>query len=155
MTESFVIAPAGPRPLWLLVPVGIILLLVFAMLLLSLRGGTSARFDVSPAGLRLRGDLYGRLVPASVLRTAEARRVNPADEPGLRPRFRTLGTGLPGYQAGWFRLGNGEKALVYLTDPMRAVYIPTNAGYSVLVSPADPGRFLAALKQLPPATGRR
>jgi hypothetical protein len=149
MAESFVIAPAGTRPLWLLIPVGLLLLVVFSVLLLSLRGGTSARFDVSPAGLRLRGDLYGRLVPASALTVAEARRANPATEPALRPRFRTLGTGLPGYQAGWFRLGNGEKALVYLTDPARAVYIPTSAGYSVLVSPTDPDRFLSALKRLP------
>ena len=155
MTESFVIAPAGSRPLWLLIPVALVLLVVFSVLMLSLRGGTSAQFDVSPEGLRLRGDLYGRLVPASVLRTAEARGVNLATEPALRPRFRTLGTGLPGYQAGWFRLGNGEMALVYLTDPARAVYIPTTAGYSVLVSPTNPDRFLSALKRLPQPSAAR
>jgi hypothetical protein len=61
---------------------------------------------------------------------------------------RTLGTGLPGYKAGWFRLGNGEKALVYLTDLERAVYVPTRAGYSLLLSPADPQAFLNALAAL-------
>ena len=34
----------------------------------------------------------------------------------LRPGLRTMGTGLPGYRAGWFRLRNGEKALLYLTE---------------------------------------
>ena len=58
------------------------------------------------------------------------------------------GTGLPGYQAGWFRLRNGEKALVYLTDRGRAVYVPTTAGYSVLLSPAEPDAFLAALRPI-------
>jgi hypothetical protein len=56
-----------------------------------------------------------------------------------------MGTGLPGYRAGWFRLRNGEKALLYLTDANRAVYIPTTAGYGVLFSPVDPEAFLAAL----------
>jgi hypothetical protein len=36
--------------------------------------------------------------------------------------------------------------LVYLTDRTRAVAIPTNLGFSVLVSPADPENFLAALR---------
>jgi hypothetical protein len=58
-----------------------------------------------------------------------------------------MGTGLPGYRAGWFRLKNGERALVYLTDDRRAVYVPTTAGYSVLVSPGEPDQFLAALRQ--------
>ena len=73
-------------------------------------------------------------------------RVNFALTPPLEPRLRTLGTGLPGYRAGWFRLRNGEKALLYLTDESRAVYVPTTAGYSVIVSPQDPDAFLAALK---------
>jgi hypothetical protein len=59
-----------------------------------------------------------------------------------------MGTGLPGYQAGWFRLRNGEKALVYLTDRRRAVYVPTTAGYDVLLSPEDPDGFLRALASL-------
>jgi hypothetical protein len=57
-----------------------------------------------------------------------------------------VGTGLPGYQAGWFRLRNGEKALLDLTDRRRAVYIPTGAGYSLLLSPADPDGFLSRLR---------
>jgi len=44
------------------------------------------------------------------LRTSEARRIDLAASPELQPRRRTLGTGLPGYQAGWFRLKGGEKA---------------------------------------------
>jgi hypothetical protein len=74
------------------------------------------------------------------------RRVVLAREAELQPTRRTMGTGLPGYQAGWFRLRNGEKALLYLTDQARAVYIPTTLGYSVLLSPVDPDAFLAALR---------
>lgn len=59
-----------------------------------------------------------------------------------------MGTGLPGYQAGWFRLTNGERALLYLTDRRRAVYVPTTAGYSVLLSPAEPDAFVSALRAI-------
>ena len=76
----------------------------------------------------------------------EARRVDFSVTPELVPARRTLGTGLPRYQSGWFRLKNGEKALLYLTDRSRAVYIPTTAGYSVVISPANPDAFLEALK---------
>jgi hypothetical protein len=151
MTESFAIAPGGGRPLWLLVPIGLVLLGAFALLVASLGGARTARFEVSPEGLRLRGDLYGRLIPAERLRSELARRVDLRTERALAPRTRTMGTGLPGYQAGWFRLANGEKALVYLTDPARAVYVPTHEDHAVLVSPGDPDRFLAALQRLTPA----
>ena len=61
--------------------------------------------------------------------------------------MRRMGTGLPGYQAGWFRLRGGEKALLYLTDRSKAVYIPTTNDYSLLLSPADPDGFLETLRE--------
>ncbi|HYG81514.1 MAG TPA: PH domain-containing protein, partial [Pyrinomonadaceae bacterium] len=59
----------------------------------------------------------------------------------------TMGGAFPGYASGWFRLANGEKALLYLTDRRKAVYIPTADGYSVLISPNNPDAFLAALRR--------
>ena len=59
---------------------------------------------------------------------------------------------LGGYRAGWFRLRNGEKALVYVTDPSRVVYIPTTEGYAVMVSPHEPDAFLAAVRSVAPAS---
>ena len=126
--------------------IGFIVLIAMAVLILVAMSARSARFEVSSAGLRLRGDLYGQSIPLSQLHLEGARRVVLDHELALQPSLRTMGTGLPGYQAGWFRLRNGEKALLYLTDPERAVYIPTSAGYSVLLSPADPDAFLAALR---------
>jgi hypothetical protein len=82
------------------------------------------------------------------MRLDQARRVSLEADSELAPRRRTMGTGMPGYQAGWFRLKNGEKALLYLTDRSRAVYVPTTEGYSVLLSPADPDSFLQALTAL-------
>ena len=142
----FPIAPAESRYLWFIVPIALILLGVMVMLVLTLRGAHTARFEIVPDGLRLSGDLYGRTIAHDQMRLDAARRVNLALEPQLNPASKRMGTSLPGYQSGWFRLRNGEKALLYLTDRSKAVYIPTTAGYSVLLSPTDPDAFLAALR---------
>jgi Bacterial PH domain len=145
--QVFHIAEPSRGPYWVMVPALLILLAVGALIAITLHGSRSATFELSREGLRLRGDLYGRLIPRAQLVLSGARRLGP-DDTALHPSLRTLGTGLPGYQAGWFRLGNGEKALLYLTDRSRAVYIPTQAGFSVLLSPADPDAFLGALATL-------
>lgn len=142
----FPIAPAASRYLWLVIPVIVILLGAMLLLVTSTRGAQSSTFEIGPEGLRLRGDLYGRLIPKAELRTDLARRVDLTREDGLRPKWRRIGTALPGYQSGWFRLRNGEKALLYLTDRTRAVYVPTTAGYVLLLSPADPDGFLSRLR---------
>jgi len=147
--ETFPMAPAATRALWF-VPLLLAVILVPVVVLLggTLVGARAARFEVSPAGLALHGDWYGRSIPFGQIRGQDAKRVDFATEPDLAPKSRTMGTGLPGYQAGWFRLKNGEKALLYLTDRSRAVYVPTTAGYSLLLSPADPDRFLSAVRAI-------
>ena len=147
MTESFPIAPATTPALWFLIPVGLLLAGAAVMLAVTALGPTRARYELSSDGLTLRGDVYGRHpIPIADLRTGEARIVDLEREPDLRPRLRTLGTALPGYRAGWFRLRNGDKALLSLTDTRRAVYLPTTRGFVLLLSPESPDRFLASLR---------
>jgi hypothetical protein len=62
--QSFTIAPAGLRSAWLIF---LILIPIIGLLCLSLMGSRSARFEVSAEGVRLRGDVYGRLIPAAQL----------------------------------------------------------------------------------------
>lgn len=151
--ESFPIAPASSRSLWFFIPVAIVLVAAAATLLMAALGPSRARVELSSAGLALRGDMYGRrLIAASELRGGAARIVDLEREPDLAPRWRTMGTGLPGYKAGWFRLRGGEKALVSLTNTRRAVYLPTTQGYALLLSPAEPDRFLVAVRRVAPAT---
>ena len=104
------------------------------------------KFEVSPEGLRISGNPFGRTIPASELRLDAARVVDFATTPDLRPKWRTLGIGLPGFKAGWFRLYDGEKALVFLSGAKSAVYIPTTAGYSLLISPQDATGLLSSLR---------
>jgi hypothetical protein len=143
--QLFAIAPASTKAFWMIGGVACVLVLLLGVLGAAAFSARGARFEVSPEGLRLRGDVYGQLIPAAELRLDTARRVDFAATPDLVPSRKAGGTGLPGYQAGWFRLSNGEKALVYLTDRSRAVYVGTTGGYGLLLSPADPDAFLAAL----------
>jgi hypothetical protein len=146
---TFPIEPAHSRYLWFIVPVTALLVGVVVMLLVTVRGSRQSRFEVTAESLRLRGDLYGRTIPRTRLQLGLARRVDFDADPDLRPRWKTMGTGLPGYQAGWYRLRGGGKALLYLTDRAKAVYVPTSDGYGLLLSPADPDGFLAALRSGP------
>ena len=150
--QEFLIAPADGRAIWLMaiVPV-LVMLLVGSLFGAAVLGSRKTRFEVSREGLRIRGDFYGRTIPAAEIAAAGMAHVDLSRRPALAPGRRTMGTGLPGYRAGWFRLKNGEKALVYLTDTSRAVYVPTTAGFSLLLSPSDPDAFVTALRA---ATGR-
>jgi hypothetical protein len=152
MPEVFHIVPAGGRTLWLVfVIVFVVMSGLLAMLVLTTRASQNATFEIHPNGLRLRGDLYGRFIDAGRLRLADARVVNLRQDTALAPARRTAGTAVPQYNAGWFKLHNGERALLYLTDRSRAVYVPTTAGYSLLLSPREPERFLERLRAV---TGR-
>lgn len=147
MIETFPIVPGQVRMLWVIGPLLLVILIPGVLLVLTLRGSRDARFEVSAAGLRLRGDMYGRMIPAAALRVDDARAVDLNVDRSLAPAVRTGGTALPGYRAGWFRLRSGERALLYLTDQSHVAYVPTREGYSVLVSVADPPAFVAALRR--------
>lgn len=148
MTETFHILPGSARTLWLLPTILVATVVTVGVVILaSARGARSTSFEVSPAGLRIRGDLYGRMIPAAAIQVAAARPVDLTTERDLQPTMRTMGTGLPGYKAGWFRLRNGQKALLYVTDKSRVAYIPTTAGYAVLLSVPDPAAFVASLNR--------
>lgn len=152
MIETFSIIPAQTRFLWIGLPLVLLVLASMGALIYSLSSARTARFEVSADGLRLHGDLYGRLIPAKSLRLDAARAVDLSAERSLAPVSRTIGTALAGYRAGWFRLRDGEKALLYVTDPTHVAYVPTTEGYAVLLSVADPEALLASLRRnAPPA----
>ena len=147
---NFPISPPATRPTsairWLLlVPCVLMPLAVTALLGYLAYSTRHVTFELSEDGLHIRGDLFGRLIPRASLRVKDAELVNLKQEKTHRPYLRTMGVGLPGYSSGWFRLRDRGKGLLFLTDPSRAVYLPTNDDYSLLISPDDPERFLAAL----------
>jgi hypothetical protein len=146
-SQTFAIIPAGPRAIYLLIPFVLLVLGALGFLVLTAYGSQRATFELAAAGLRFHGDAYGRTIPWSAIDGAQARLVDLTREPSLRPKIRRLGTALPGYRSGWFRLANGERALLYITDSHRVIYVPTTLGYAVLLTPQSPERFLAELQQ--------
>jgi hypothetical protein len=147
MSNVFPITPPSGNAFWIIAPIEILLLGLAAMFIYFGYSTTHVRFEVSPDGLRIHGALYGRFVPAGSLVSAEAREINLLSDSEHGIVLRTNGIGLPGYTAGWFRLSNREKALVFVTNRSRVVYLPTLDGYSLLLSPADPQAFIASLQR--------
>lgn len=139
--------PAASKSLWFFGIIGLILVGALLMLGWVAWSMQHARFTVSGEGLQLQGDLYGRLIPLKSLKLDDAAVTNFNTDTAHQPTRRTMGTGLPGYAAGWFKLRNGTKALLYVTDRTRVARIPTTEGYEVMLSVNDPAALIAALKQ--------
>ena len=148
MSQTFPMIPAGVKPFWIIIPTIIVLMGAIIILTNVAYSSQKASFELSSAGLRLRGDLYGRLIPAASLLAKEAKIINLSNETEYQPVSRTFGTGLPGYSAGWFRLRNRNKALIYVTDYNQVIYVPTTKNYVVLLSVSQPTAFLEKLKQI-------
>lgn len=145
MKETFAIVPASGLAVWvsvILVAILVVLIALFGWIIYSAR---NTAVHVEPEGLRISGTLYGRRIPLASLRLGEARQLNLGRDTDHQLKWRTNGIGLPGYKAGWFRLKNGEKALAFITDPHRVLYIPTDDGYSLLLSAQEPARILQSL----------
>lgn len=140
-----VVSASKPSPAWYALLAGVVILAgtvpLIAIAVLFKRGSVT----VSSAGLRVSVPLYGRLVPAAALRGHTARVIDLSTDWRLALDWRTNGIGFPGYNVGWFRLGNGDKAFAAVTDAHRVVFITTDQGFSVLLSVADPQALIASL----------
>ncbi len=140
---EFQITPASPGTTLLLVGLTVlmsVLAIGFGWLAIS---ATRPSVVVDEATLTLKVPFYGRSIDLERVRFEEARVVNVDSSSDVRPRLRTNGLGLPGLGVGWFKLANEEKALVALSSRDRVVYVPTDEGYSLLLSIERPEAFLA------------
>jgi hypothetical protein len=144
-TQVFTIVHGSNGPIWMLIGITVFFLALASLFAYIAYSSRNVRFEVSTDGLRIAGDMYGRTIPAGALDIARAQVLDLRHDRDHRPRWRTNGVGLPGYASGWFKLRNGEKSLVFLTDFSQAVYVPTTEGYSLLLSPEHPERFKDAL----------
>jgi hypothetical protein len=143
--------PAASKSLWFFAVISLVLVGVLVLMIWLAWSMQNVRFTVPHEGLRLQGDLYGRLIPLKALKLEEAVVTNLNTDKDHQPKWRTMGTGLPGYSAGWFKLRNGAKALLYVTDRTRVARIPTTEGYTVMLSVSDPAALIAELRSCSPA----
>jgi hypothetical protein len=138
--------PASGELLWTLALTAIVPLFIAILLCSLARASRRVTFEIGQSGLRIRGDLYGRVISRATLEVKVARIINMKEESACRWMIRTNGVGMPGYGSGWFRLKGGIKALLFVTDTSRVVSIPTSSGYTLMLSPADPESFLQAIQ---------
>jgi hypothetical protein len=143
--EVFAIVPASAKPIWLLAAICLLLSMILPAFAYTGYSSRHSRIEVGGGQLRLVGDFWGRSIPVQSLQLEQSAVLDLRASSEYAPRRRTLGTGLPGYASGWFRLHSGEKALVYLTDRESVIYLPTSLGYSLLLSADRPRELLAAL----------
>jgi len=147
-SRVFPIFPASIKAFWVILVI-IISLIVFCVFFGFIAySARNVKFEVNEQGLHIKGGIYGRFIPKDSLIKENVRILNLNIEREYRPRLRTNGIGLPGYSEGWFRLENGEKALLFVTDRSNIVYIPTKEGYSVLLSTGQPEELLKAMDEL-------
>jgi hypothetical protein len=145
MERVFGIIPATSGAatfIWIFsVVIGVILIGVITMFALFGYQSRHAQFIVSDQGLRISPGIYSRFIPKEQIDTAGVKVVNLNTDSEYKPKWRTNGAGLPGYSAGWFKLQNKEKALLFVTDRTSVVYIPTTENYSVMLSVKDADEF--------------
>ena len=121
MLESFPMIPASPRAFWWLGVAGCVLAAIGLVLAAQAWSGRHIRFEVEGGSLHIRGTLFPRELALASLDLGSARVLDLTHEPELRPSWRTWGTALPGLQTGWFRLENGGKALLYVSDGLEMI----------------------------------
>ncbi len=146
MVRAFGIVPASATAFIFLLAIGVLLIALLGFLAFTGYSARNTKFEVGDQGLRIDGCLYGRFIPREQIVPEGVRIINLDTQPEYKPRIRTNGIGLPGYRAGWFRLKNNEKALLFVTDYSKVVYVPTKQDYSVLVSASNSEEFCQTIK---------
>ncbi len=129
-------------PLWVM---ALILAIGPLIILISLKGVRNPVLELDAHGITLRVSFINKHWPISALNSASARTLDLQSHDELRPKWKLWGAAMPGLSSGLFKLRNGEKAHVYLTDRQKVIHIPTQDG-SILLSLERPKDFLAALK---------
>jgi hypothetical protein len=151
MERVFGIIPASSSVItfiWVIgLVIGVIIIGVVGLLASFGYQSRHATFTVNDEGLRISPGIYSRFIPKEQIDAAGVRVLNLNVDTDYKPKWRTNGAGLPGYSAGWYKLQNKVKALLFVTDRSSVVYIPTTENYSVMLSVQYADEFAELLQQ--------
>lgn len=142
LVAIFGLARGGERYLGVVLAVAAPLTVLFFALgyaINHLRVTSAERFSL---GSPLREKSY----PLSSINGAKARLIDLGGDSELSPSTRTNGLQLGNLRYGWFRLRNGNKALVAVTRTSEVVHIPTTNGFDILVTPVDANALVEKLR---------
>lgn len=144
--EIFPITSASSKTFWLLALIGITVFCLLILMAILTWSSQNMHCSLSAEGLKLSGGFYGRFVPMNLLDVKRASMTDLRVDPGSQPKTRTQGLGLPGQTHGWFKLRNGQRALLFVTDPSRVVKLPTRDGYILMLSISNGEHFIRRLR---------
>lgn len=172
--REYALSPIGQAAKWFfalitLLPIGIALMILWndaaafsempgwalglliglgpAILLSAAMGVRKPKVELGKDGLRIRVSFINKRWALAELDSAGACLVNLEARKELRPKWKLWGVAMPGLSSGLFKLYNGEKSHLYITERRNVLYIPTQSG-PVLLSLERPGDFLATLQGL-------
>lgn len=134
-----VMIPQTPSAAWGMLPVALAGVLLAA-------GIRRRHVELDAGELRIAAGILRRRVQRSTLRLDAAAVVDLSERTELRPAWRSFGIGLPGYRAGHYRLRNGTRAFVLVTDTRRVLVLPEQDGRTLLLSLEQPQALLDALR---------
>ena len=106
----------------------------------------SRRVELLGGRLRVRRWPIPRSFALDSLDLGQARVVDLRQESGLQPVRKLIGSRLPGFMAGWFKLRDGHRAYVLSSSGSRALYLPRKDGSLLLLGVERPESLLQALR---------
>lgn len=146
-SQVFQVPPPGDRLLWIF---GLLLLFLLSLAIfffILVYQNSRIRFELTPQGLKIKALFYGRTIPLDCMARNDIQRIDLEKMGAFCPKLRINGTGMGGLQVGWFKLVNGAKGLVFLTNP-QAILIPIVDGqFLLLISPSQPESLFSGLQQ--------
>lgn len=130
----------------------VLVLAIWAILERALR---RHRLGVDASGIEIATTFYKRRVPLAELDLDHARVIDLDEHTELKPLFKTSGFALPGLSSGWFRSRGLRKLFVASVGGKRLLWLPTRAGYDLLLQPRNPQALLDRLRELAAHAPRR
>lgn len=97
--------------------------------------------------LEVRSTLFRRRVPVAQLLLDQAEVVDLKQHPRLALKHRSFGYSAPGFHSGHYRLRDGRKGFLLVTDVHHALALPVRDGSVLLLSLVEPQTLLATLRK--------
>ena len=107
-------------------PISIITLFIVVLMVGILISTRATSIAIRDGDVIIKSFIYGRRIPIDNIIVNEIQTINLKQNREFDTSVRTNGIGLPFFSSGWFRLRNGERALVFLTNKENVLLMPTN-----------------------------
>ncbi len=147
MEQIFHIAPPRQSPYVVIISIVALLLVMAVGFILISASMKKVSYTVTGNSLKISALFFGRTIPLDKIQRESVSVLDLKARDEYSPAVRTGGIGLPGFKSGWFKLKNGDKALLFMSDPEQLVLVPLKEDYVLLLSTTDPQGLVGALKR--------